>query len=355
MTRPLPPDFNPHDDIAALRAERERQYTYTPLQRVVQRTRALFRAAIVYFFGYDISFWQSQVVFPVAKNQGLLYVFIRALYGLSVDTKFAQHWTQSKGVKPRGAYLYYKDDLDPIAQAQKLYDTCLANGDLGELPPVVDVETKNNATLTASKIKLCVDEVNALFGDVMIYTGFYVWRDSVKGEKSWASQYKLWIAGYPFSDWKDEYFETVKNYPPLIPAPWLTFDVWQFTSKIPAAPYGISGNTFDGDYCTPGFAVKYNIGQPPPEGETDLIIHIAKCLKPGLSLRLEPTQDGLKVGSLTTNQELLFFPELTVTNGPDDKWFVFPNAVPGYKKVYAAAEHPTLNGSGLQDLGVWTA
>ncbi len=255
-----PFEAEPSDYLAE---ERARRFVYPVWTKVAQRLKGKAKQA-AYYLGYDISKWQLTADPVIAKGQGMLYTFIRALYGLSVDTKFPLHWGTHKGVIPRGPYLYYLDSLDPYQQAQKFYETCLQNGGIGEMPPVVDVEGINNLTLNAYKIRQCVERVSELFGDVIIYTGFYVWRDEVKGDKAWASAYKLWIAGYPFSDWKPEYFETVKNYPPLIPSPWTKYHVWQFTSKLPASQYGVSGTYLDGNYASQEFYETYLADETPP-------------------------------------------------------------------------------------------
>lgn len=259
---PQPPSL---DDPGYLRTERVKRYTYSAPRRFLQRIVGLL-AVIVAALGIDISYWQSSVIWKTAKSKQVKFVFIRALYGLTVDGKFVTHWTNSKveGVK-RGAYLYYLDHLDPKAQAKKLYDTLLATGDLGELPPVLDIEGINNNTLTADKIKLCAEEITKLFGKkCIIYTGFYVWRDEVDGEKGWAIAYKLWIAGYPFSGWKDTYYQLVLNYPPMIPVPWSVFYAWQWTANAPAKEYGVSGNFLDLDYASPEFDSDYKLSEIPP-------------------------------------------------------------------------------------------
>lgn len=255
-------ELEPSDLFAEQKAT---AYTYPWYIRLTQRLRGAF-VSVLYFLGMDVSVWNASVAFQMAKLAGMLYTFIRALYGLTPDTKFPQHWAGSRGVLPRGVYLYYRDNLDPIQQAQALYDLCLANGDFGELPPVVDVEGINNPTLTASRIRQCVERVNLLFGDVMIYTGYYVWRDQVTGDKTFAAAYKLWLAGYPFTGWNHpQDLERVKLYPPLVPAPWTHFDVWQFSSKLPANVYGVSGTYLDGNYCTEAFAAQYLNTTPPPD------------------------------------------------------------------------------------------
>lgn len=312
--------------------ERARRYRYPWYIRGRQRLAGLL-AAVAYYLGYDLSAWQLQANPQTAKGQGMLFTFIRALYGLFADTKFAQHWASHRDVLPRGTYLYYKDNEDPIAQAEKLYTTCLANGSLGQLPPVVDVEGINNATLTASKIRLCVERVDELFGDVMIYTAYYVWRDEVSGDKSWAAAHKLWIAGYPFADWKPEYFELVKNYPPLIPAPWNTFQVWQFTSKLPAAQYGVSGTYLDGNYCSEAFAVAYLNFSPPPPPDPQEAPPMQFKTKTQYKIRSSPaTTSNNHIGWIPANT-VIVAKEVRFTDSnsswvrivPDPAWLITPN------------------------------
>lgn len=245
-----------------LRAERVRRYTYPSDLRELMRFPRL-SAAQVAELGLDVSGWQLSVNFQICQQKNLRFTFVRVLWGLTPDSQFPVHWQASQGVMPRGGYLYYRDNLDPVAQAQKLYDTLAATGDLGELPPVLDVEGIGNPTLTASKIRACAEKLTQLFGrKPIIYTGYYVWRDEVEGEKTWAAAYMLWIAAYPLTGWQADYPEEVLNYPPLIPAPWTHFDLWQWTAYAPAPEYGISGYTFDMDYCSPAFAALF-LGQPP--------------------------------------------------------------------------------------------
>lgn len=269
--------FNLDEEPTYLHERRIEQFTYSPMRRGLQRLWGTILAVISAALGLDISYWQTTADAQAAKAAGLKYIFIRALYGLSVDTRFGQHWAAFAGVMPRSAYLYYRDTQDPLLQAKKLFETCMANGGPGELPPTLDVESINNPTLTASKIKQCAEELARLFDKKpLIYTAFYVWRDQVIGNKDWAIVYELFIAGYPLVGWEDDYPEKVLNYPPMIPAPWKMWTgdpdeptagravAWQWTSSAPASEYGVSGNYLDLDHCSPAFAKKYLAGMPPP-------------------------------------------------------------------------------------------
>ena len=60
------------------------------------------------------------------------------------DPQFKANWKNSAGLLPRGAYHFFRTNLDPIQQA-KLFITTIESLDMkgwGELPMVVDVEDK---------------------------------------------------------------------------------------------------------------------------------------------------------------------------------------------------------------------
>lgn len=340
------------------RNQRVALYTYGLVLRLAQRISGLAAPLTVAALGLDVSHWQTSVNWQTAKSKQIKYAFIRALYGLTLDTRFELHWLNSKiaGI-PRGAYLYYKDNLDPIQQAQKLYDTLAATGDLGELPPVLDVESISNPTLTAWKIKQCCEKLTQLFGrKPIIYTGFYVWRDSVTGNKDWAAAYELWIAGYPFSGWKPEYLQTVLNYPPLIPAPWTDCAVWQWTASAPAAEYGVSGNFLDLDYCSPAFAAKY-LSAPPPPAEGDLMKN-GKAIIALVNIRNIHAKSGsVDGGDLLNGDTFKFYPTDTWTkpDGTEIWWHIKTDKVVLGSPVvgWAAYKHPDFNsigGYGLQEI-----
>lgn len=255
-----------------LLAYREKRHAVKGFAKFGARLKGLARASSLPALGFDISAWQTSANFVVAKGQGLEFAWIRALYGLTEDAKFAQHWNASHQIMPRGPYLYYKDALDPLAQAQKLYDLIVSTGKSAELPPMLDIEEYGNATLTASRIKQCLEKLEQLFGKKpVVYTGYYVWRDAVTGDKAWAVNYPLVIAAYPLTGWQENYPTLVLQYPPLIPAPWTKYFAWQWTAYAPAGNFGVSGNVLDLDYASPEMEALYLNDNPPPIGEARMI------------------------------------------------------------------------------------
>lgn len=364
------PDFY---DTLLIQEARDQQFAYTPVQRVVARAKALVAKVTPGLLGFDLSAWQIFVDFALAKAAGLAWVYIRALYGLLVDSKFPQHFPAAKGVMPRTAYLYYKDADDPKAQAQKLYATCLANGDPGDYMPILDLEKTGNTTLTASRIQACLEELARLFGKMpLLYSGYYIIRDDLKGDKTFLNQYGLILAAYPFSDWTDDLPEKVLNYPPAVPAPFVMWTAnpdeplaghvvaWQFTSKAPAAQFGASGTYLDLDWCSPAFAKQVLSGTPPPieppPPDPASGLRCAKVLINGLKVRATPVymaNDANKVGTLTLNEIVEYLPAWAEKPNATDDWW--PVKRSGKLLGYAAHTHSTLTAPGLEDVGPVTS
>lgn len=304
-------------------AYRKKRHAYRASDLIKLKTRRavnkiLQRAAVIVAgMGFDVSAWQTEVNFQIAQAQNLKFVWIRALNGLAVDTRFAQHWAGSQGQVKRGAYLYYRDGVDPVLQAIKLREVCGA--DTGELPPMLDIEEVGNATLTASKIKLCAEELTRQFGkSPVIYTGFYVWRDAVTGDKTWAANYKLVIAAYPLVGWQDNYPQLVLNYPPMIPYPWVKWYAWQWTAYAPAEAYGVSGTYVDLEYASEEMGVLLDETPPPPQGE-EIVINFKTLYN--LVTRQEGKYGAPITGSLPINT---VFPALDVNvDTPNSVWLKY--------------------------------
>jgi len=294
--------------------ERIKQYTYT-----VANTKSRFNGLIPQspvtpgLYGFDASAWQTEIDFEIAKAAGLNWVYLRGLYGLIPDTKFPTHFPNAKGVMKRTAYLYYKDQDSPQLQAQKLYDICLENGDIGDFMPILDLENIGNPTLTASKVKACLDELTSLFGvKPLIYSGYYVITNDLTGDKTFLINYSLIIAAYPFISWTSDLPTKILNYPPLIPSPFTMWTddedetlvgkvvAWQFCANAPASEFGVSGNNLDLDLCSPAFAKQVLTSPVTTEVKVNLEnkIQATHTVKPinGVHLFEASTGDGWKLG-----------------------------------------------------------
>jgi len=287
---------------------------------------------MAYQLGIDISKYQEKVDWNRVRAAEVKFVIIRAVVGTLEDKLFKEHWAGSKAAGLlRGVYHYYRDDQDPKAQAKKLFDVLKSTGDLGELPPALDIEEINNPKLTVSKIKTCFEEIERLFGRPPIaYSRATVWNPKI-GKVSWASRYPLWVAHYTISGWKENHLQrTANETKPTLPSPWSNWDIWQITDQCPARDYGVSGTTLDLDFAeeatlkrltgksipastgdTPGGGTIDPAPKPAPVGETfdtkalPLVTPTlsVKVLAGGLNLR-QTTSTGNGVPNGATNGSL---------------------------------------------------
>lgn len=212
--------------------------------------------------GLDYSRYQDDDTTPVfndfnkAKEQGAFFCFIKATQNDAyIDPDFVQNWNDSKVASLlRGAYHYYQRGVDPIAQALHFFDTVSTTGDIGELPPVIDVE---NGAIKANDLRICCEKVEELFNrKPLLYLSDYSWS-KVTGDKTWARDYRIWLAQYPYDNilqgnWFDEVeFVWIQDkLPNLIPNEWTIAEVefWQFTSKLNGFTFGVESFYLDGDF-----------------------------------------------------------------------------------------------------------
>jgi lysozyme len=195
--------------------------------------------------GCDISFWQDnpatprQVDFSVMRDAGASFVIIRAGQNTWADSDFAYNWRESKGKLLRGSYWFYDSRSSPQSQA-RLWINTLGN-DKGELPLFADFEENyNGAYRGITNFRKFVEEVKRIAPnkEVFIYTSFGYWR-RVAGinpvELAYWKQYKLWIANYNTTQ-------------PLVPAPWTTWDFWQYADNGDGIKYGTESARVDMNY-----------------------------------------------------------------------------------------------------------
>lgn len=222
---------------------------------------------MAYTFGIDVSRYQENIDWNRARAAEIKFVFVRALNGNFADSAFPGHWSGAKSVGMlRGVYLYYREGsgFDPKTQARKLHELVASTGDMGELPPALDIEELNNPSLTASKIKVCLEELERLFGrKPIVYTRATVWNPKI-GKVTWAGQYPLWVAHYTVAGWSDNHLQRILATQPTLPSPWTNWHIWQISDKCPANNYGVSGNTVDLDVAEESELAALSGGVVPP-------------------------------------------------------------------------------------------
>ena len=187
--------------------------------------------------GIDVSLYQANINWVQVKASGKAFAFIKATQGVDItDPYWAANWAGAKAAGlPRGAYHYYKNNADPVAQANFFCMKLLA--DKGELQPVVDIEDTSSLP-NGAQIKQFLDAVeNTLKVKPIIYTGKWFWDSPRYGnlgaQVTWESQYDLWVADY------------TTNAEPALPGGWVSYKFRQYSSSGRVS--GISANVVDLD------------------------------------------------------------------------------------------------------------
>jgi GH25 family lysozyme M1 (1,4-beta-N-acetylmuramidase) len=177
-------------------------------------------------------------------------MFTKATEGdFYADPTFDDNWLGAKktGVL-RGAYHFFRANVDAKRQAGKFIDYVRTMNDNGELPPVLDLETHDGQSKDRiiSRARTWLDEVEKAFGKKpIIYSGQYFLQDHFSeaggGPPSWAKDYPLWLAQYPFN-----YIEGSSR--PFLPRGWFNWTFWQYSDKgrINGINANVDLNVFNG-------------------------------------------------------------------------------------------------------------
>lgn len=182
--------------------------------------------------GIDVSYWDSGIDWPKVRATGQRFMFAKATEGdFYADPTFAANWSGAKAAGLlRGAYHFFRCNVDPKKQASKFIDYVKSVKDDGELPPVLDLETPDGQTKDKiiARAKTWLDLVEAAFGKKpIIYSGQYFLQDYLSeaggGPPVWAKDYPLWLAQYP-----NNYVEGSQ---PFLPRGWFKWTFWQYSEK----------------------------------------------------------------------------------------------------------------------------
>lgn len=181
-----------------------------------------------------------------AGGGGKYFAFIKATQGnYNQQTKFESNWTNAKaqGVL-RSAYHFFDPTIDGKEQAA--YFLAQVGTDLGELPPLVDVECPTDA-VEASASANCEYTGNSGWAPpATIQTRLFDFLDAVEaatGKKALIYSYPSWFGDIGVTDPK------LANYPLYIatlstcasvPAPWTSAVFWQYS--FTGTVYGINGD-----------------------------------------------------------------------------------------------------------------
>ena len=260
---------------------------------------------MVNVIGPDISFYQDDPQTPQGVNfikmrESAYYVIVRAGQNLWGDRDFKVNWRESKAAGlPRGSYWFYDSRIDPKQQAEKWIS--MFDGDFGELPLWGDFEDTYNGPYKGWKNWYnFLERLKQLLPsdkEVGVYTGYYYWRENTvavgipNASLNYFKQYPLWIANYGTSA-------------PLVPEPWDTWTLWQFTDNGDGPAYGVESlnidlNYFNGDL--EALKTRFKLGDlnfPPAPTPSNYYRVTVSSLKVRDAAGLNSTQ----IGSITLNE-----------------------------------------------------
>ncbi len=150
-------------------------------------------------FGIDISKYQKDMDLNKAKNEGVNFAIIRAMYGNQKDVAFESNYTKAKnaglGV---GVYWWTRavNEAQAKEEAQILIDTCL-KGKQFEYPIYIDVEDKLLANLGKTKVDAIITAALETLENAGYFAGFYLnydWYTNKCNGSELAKKYTVWLA-----------------------------------------------------------------------------------------------------------------------------------------------------------------
>jgi len=197
--------------------------------------------------GIDVSYWDSGIDWPKVRATGQRFMFTKATEGdFYADPTFDDNWLGAKKAGLlRGAYHFFRANIDPGKQAKKFIDYVRTMNDDGELPPVLDLETHDGQSKNRI-ISRAKDEVEDAFGKKpIIYSGQYFlqsyFSEAGGGPPSWAKNYPLWLAQYP-----NTYIPGSSK--PYLPRGWFEWTFWQYSDKgrVNGINASVDMNVFNG-------------------------------------------------------------------------------------------------------------
>jgi|GEM_PF-1364006 len=193
-------------------------------------------------YGIDVSHYQGMIDWKQAKLAGVSFAYVKASEGVKfIDPCFARNWLNSKeaGVV-RGAYHFFRANLDPIAQAKNFVATVKPLRNSFDLPPALDIEygpdmNSVDAIELMARIKQWLEYVEHRLGVTpVIYTSQTFWEDYI-GHNPVFAKYPLWLAA------------ALQH--PGPPSSWQDWTFWQFSprGKVPGIMTAVDLSYFGGD------------------------------------------------------------------------------------------------------------
>ena len=183
--------------------------------------------------GIDVSHWDGSIDWPKVRATGQRFIYTKATEANTYqDDTFKANWLGAKSVGIlRGAYHFFRCNVDPQKQADYFINYVRTMNDDGELPPALDLETNDGvyANKIIPAVKIWLDRVEAAFKrKPIIYTRASFLQQFVVlpggGPPAWANDYPLWLAWYP-----NQYMDGMT---PSLPRGWLAWTIWQYSGDV---------------------------------------------------------------------------------------------------------------------------
>ena len=182
--------------------------------------------------GIDVSYWNAGIDWPKVRATGQRFAITKATEGITYkDPTFNNNWSGAKSAGLlRGAYHFFRCNVDAQKQADYFINYVKTVKDNGELPPMLNLETNDGIAKEkiVPAVKIWLDRVESAFGKKpIIYSGQYFLQDyfvvAGGGPPAWAKDYPLLLAQYP-----NQYVDGMK---PFLPQGWFKWTIWQYTNQ----------------------------------------------------------------------------------------------------------------------------
>jgi lysozyme len=155
--------------------------------------------------GIDVSKYQKTIGWKLVKEMEaddirIGFVFMKATEGLTnVDNQFRRNWIQAKKAEiPRGAYHFFIASKSGKAQAENFIENVRLQK--GDLPPVLDIEQINGASVTDLQQRVAdwLEVIEKKYEvKPIIYTNAAFYKNFLAGR---FDDYPLWVAHYLVKD-----------------------------------------------------------------------------------------------------------------------------------------------------------
>jgi lysozyme len=239
--------------------------------------------------GIDVSHWQGKVDWHIVASS-VKFAFMKATEGATyTDSCFHSNWQEAGEAEIlRGAYHYYRPNLDPINQAEHFIDVV---GKDSELPHVLDLEEREGIPPLGklpADVKRFLGRVEQLTArKPMIYTSPSFWNEHMGGT-DWASEYDLWIAHYTNSP------------EPKVPPAWHQWLFWQYTNKGQGSSFGVESQSVDLDWFNGSLDELYSYAK----GQATDLPEQVQVTASSLNVRLGPSTEHVKIGQVKSGEKL---------------------------------------------------